>query len=305
MLKDRQKGSFFGLIIGDAMGAPYEFKKENTFNVSNKYSKGGWLKVSKGEWTDDTSMTICLAESIIEKQDIDIQDQMNKYYLWMTKGFRSSRDYCIDIGHTTEKNIKKYYNNKDIYNIKVDNKSNNYANGGMMRLAPIPICYYNKFNLIKNIIKTTIITHNSKVCIDANIIFGQLIANAIKGYPKENLFQNISFTNIEKVVKQRFVKFKNINYEPNVLPTGNVLDCIELTMYAIFKFDNFIDGLIYLLKLGNDSDTVGAIYGQLAGAIYGFKSIDKYYFDNLLYKDQLNDIFENLILINKGNYDGR
>lgn len=299
MLKDRQKGSFFGLIIGDAMGAPYEFKESQTFEVTKEYNRGGWLSVKKGEWTDDSTMALCVSESLIEKKLNDIEDQVEKYYMWFKNGYLTTRDECFDIGNTTRSNVLKFFNNKKIHNIKIDENSNNYANGGMMRLAPLPIFYFNSIYLIDNIIESTKVTHNSKVCIDSNIIYGQLIANAIKGYNKENLFQNINFSNIDEKVKERFFKYKEIDYIPNVLPTGNVLDCIELSIYALYAFNNYIDGLLWLLQFGNDSDTIGAIYGQLAGAIYGFESLDSYYFNNLIKKEELLYIFNNLITTQK------
>lgn len=296
ILNDRQKGAFFGLIIGDAFGAPFEFKEANSFILTKEYSFGGWLNVRKGEWTDDSTMALCIAESLNENNKLDLLDINNKFLEWYYFGYLTTRNKCFDIGNTTCNNILR---NKNINNLKknisIDIDSENYANGGAMRLAPIPIFYFNSIYLIDNIIDVTKLTHNSKVCIDTNIVFGQLISNAIKGYSKENLFQNINFDNIENIVKERFFKFKEKDYIPNVLPTGNVLDCMELTMYAIYNFDNFIDGLIYLVQLGNDSDTIGAIYGQLAGAIYGFESIDKYYFNKLMKKDELLYIFNKLI----------
>lgn len=292
---DRQKGALFGLAIGDAMGAPYEFMKQG-FEVNKEYIEGGWLNVTKGEWTDDTSMALCLSNSLIAKKSFDGKDQIEKYYRWFKTGYMSTRNHCFDIGNTTRAAITKNHFIQDLDSVlKVDENSNNYANGALMRFAPIPIVFWNKSTLSKYAKMSALTTHTSKICIETNIIFGKIMSNLIKGCSKEQMLSNIDFNSFDEKIIERIDKSQ---YKTNTLPTGNVLDCLEISLYALQNFDTFIDGLLYVISLGEDTDTIGAIYGQLAGSYYGLSGIPEYYIDNLQLSPLINTLANELIKLN-------
>ena len=139
-LQNKFKGCLYGSIIGDALGAPYEFKERGSYKAGIRYGTGGNFGLRKGEWTDDTSMSLCTINSIMEKGTVDYDDLMNKWYKWYKDGYMSSRDVCYDIGMTTSRSLMLYNQTKEMFSGLSHSKFS--GNGGIMRFAPIAVyCY--------------------------------------------------------------------------------------------------------------------------------------------------------------------
>ena len=100
-LLERYQGCLIGLAVGDALGAPVEFLSRGSFEPVTDMQGGGAFNLEPGQWTDDTSMALCLAESLIEKKGFDARDQMERYLKWYRTGYLSSTGECFDIGRTT------------------------------------------------------------------------------------------------------------------------------------------------------------------------------------------------------------
>ncbi len=137
----RYRGSLLGLAVGDALGTTLEFKSPGTFLPITDMVGGGPFNLEPGEWTDDTSMALCLAESLIEKEKFDPIDQMQRYLKWYRDGHLSSNGKCFDIGMTVGNALRKFEKTKDPYSGSED--PNSAGNGSLMRLAPIPLVYAN------------------------------------------------------------------------------------------------------------------------------------------------------------------
>jgi ADP-ribosyl-[dinitrogen reductase] hydrolase len=135
------KGALLGLAIGDALGTAVEFLKPGTFEPITDIVGGGVLNLAAGKWTDDTSMALCLADSLIEKGEFDAFDQLEKYYKWFTEGYNSSEDECVDIGNATRSALYLYANSAQPYCGDISRL--NAGNGSIVRLAPISIFYRN------------------------------------------------------------------------------------------------------------------------------------------------------------------
>ena len=289
---DKITGSLVGLAIGDAMGAPYEFKATG-YEVKDNYITGGTHNVSVGEWTDDTSMALCLAQSLIDNDNFNAKDQMDNYLSWYEDGYFSTRDRCFDIGNTVSSALRKYKKTSEPYSgIKGDNNSGNCS---LMRLAPIALRYYNKpNNLIGYAAKSSQTTHKSELAVDSCIFYAQLIAGAINGFSKEKL---LSKDFIKKDgLRSEVVSVINGSYRIDKLyrPTGYVINTLETALMAFYRFDNFKDGLLHVISLGDDTDTVGAVYSQLAGAYYGYSNIDQKYKKEVQKHDMIYSIAQKL-----------
>ena len=111
----RYRGSLLGLAVGDALGTTLEFKSPGTFTPIKDMVGGGPFNLEPGEWTDDTSMALCLAESLIEKEKFDPIDQMQRYLKWYREGHLSSNGKCFDIGNTVHNALIKFEKTKDPY----------------------------------------------------------------------------------------------------------------------------------------------------------------------------------------------
>jgi len=292
MSKNRIVGSLIGLAVGDALGAPYEFKTP-PYQISDNYVEGGVHNVSIGEWTDDTSMALCLAQSLIEKNGFDAKDQMDKYLSWYEDGYFSTRSECFDIGNTVARALGIYKHTQEPFSGIVGD--DNSGNGSLMRLAPLSLYYYqDKDKLIDYSSKNSQTTHKSELAIDSCIYYAQLIAGAIQGRSKEELLSN-EFVDT-KDMRKEVIKVTNGSYKEDKIykPTGYVVDTLETALMAFYRFNSFEDGLLHVVSLGYDTDTIGAVYGQLAGAFYGYDTIPKRWTSSLMEHDMIYNIAENI-----------
>jgi len=290
--KNKIIGSLIGLAVGDAFGAPYEFKTP-PYQMSDNYVEGGVHNMSVGEWTDDTSMALCLAQSLIDKNGFDAKDQMDKYLSWYEDGYFSTRLECFDIGNTVARALGIYkYTQEPFSGIVGDENS---GNGSLMRLAPIALYYYHDKNkLINYASQSSQTTHKSELSVDACIYYAQLIAGAIKGNSKEELLSN-EFVDT-KDMRKEVISIVNGSYKEDKIyqPTGYVIDTLETALVAFDRFNSFEDGLLYIVSLGYDTDTVGAVYGQLAGAFYGYDNIPNKWKSSLMRHNMIYNIAEKI-----------
>jgi ADP-ribosyl-[dinitrogen reductase] hydrolase len=279
--KDKALGSFIGLAVGDALGAPVEFKEPGEFEPVTDYRTGGVWRLPLGYWTDDTSMAICLAKSILDTDTIDHVNLLEYFSRWWLKGENSSTGRCFDIGNTTKNAIHKFNNDNRNNTVKVytpaPDRHDLSGNGSIMRLAPVAIRWHNdKELLIKNSIEQSLTTHGSKECQQCCAELGTLIARAING----------------EDIKSELTAFASVqNKVPN---SGRALDTMIAAKWAVGSTSNFNDAVLAAVNLGGDADTIAAVAGQIAGAVYGLDSIKKEWVNQLYMVDDLKTLAEKL-----------
>ena len=132
---DRALGAFVGLAIGDALGAPVEFCRRDTFEPVTGMRAGGYFKLPAGAWTDDTAMALCLAESLIGHPELDQKDLLDRFCLWADKGVNTSTGVCVGIGQNTLRVLGNYHRKGELFAPETRQKSD--GNGAIMRLAPV------------------------------------------------------------------------------------------------------------------------------------------------------------------------
>lgn len=277
---ERYLGSLLGLAIGDALGGTVEFCKPGTFQPITEMIGGGVHELAPGEWTDDTSMALCLAESLLACHGFDAHDQMTRYLRWYREGYRSSKGYCFDIGNATREALVRFErtgqpNSGSLHPMAA-------GNGSIMRLAPVPLFYANDpLAAIRLSGKSSVTTHAAAEPVDACRYLGGLIAGAVNGSTKEALLSSLycpvqdGWTTeplaprIEAIAKGSF-KQKNSSA---IKGSGYVVDSLEAALWAFYRTDSFEEGVLLAVNLGDDADTTGAVYGQLAGAYYGLSGL--------------------------------
>jgi len=273
---ERYRGSLFGLAIGDALGASIEFQPPGTFTPVEDMIGGGIFKLRPGDWTDDTSMALCLADSLIESRGFNAADQMDRYLRWYHQGYLSSQGWCFDIGTTTRRALLQFETTRNALG-GIDEEQA-AGNGSLMRLAPIPLAYASQPTLALDLAgDSSKTTHANKLCIDACRYFSALIVGVLQERSKEELLSEM-FTPVKEYWKHRPLtplieeialgSFKR-KEPPEIQGSGYVVQSLEAALWAFYKTDNFKDGCLLAVNLGDDADTTGAIYGQLAGAFYG------------------------------------
>jgi ADP-ribosyl-[dinitrogen reductase] hydrolase len=186
MTRERYRGALLGLAAGDALGTTLEFKPPGTFAPLTDMTGGGPFGLKPGEWTDDTSMALCLAESLIEKHGFDAKDQMDRYCLWYERGHLSSTGRCFDIGNTVRSALETYLRTENPFS--GPESPNAAGNGSLMRLAPVPLFFaLNPKHAIHQSGESSRTTHGTKAAADACRYFAGLLVGALRGKPKAEL----------------------------------------------------------------------------------------------------------------------
>src|SRR5580658_3419056 len=136
----RYRGCLLGLACGDAVGTTVEFQPRGSFPAMTDMVGGGPFELAPGQWTDDTSMALCLAESLLHCNGFDARDQMSRYANWWREGYLSSTGECFDIGITTRGALERFLITGNPFSGSPH--PNTAGNGSLMRLAPVVLFYY-------------------------------------------------------------------------------------------------------------------------------------------------------------------
>lgn len=270
-LSDRKKGCLVGLAVGDAVGTTLEFRQRGTFEPITDMVGGGPFDLLPGQWTDDTSMALCLAHSLIHKNGFDPVDQMNRYCNWYQYGYMSSTGECFDIGATVATALNSYLKTGNPFSGAIDERSS--GNGSLMRLAPIAIFYHdNHTDLIHYAGESSRTTHGSAECIDACKYFASLLVTAMSARDKEELHSTFYRPTTAKVNAIASGLYLAKSYE-QLTGSGYVIESLESALWCFHKADSFGEAILLAANIGNDADTTAAICGQIAGAFYGCAGI--------------------------------
>lgn len=283
---DRLKGSLLGLASGDAVGTTVEFKPRGTFKPITDMVGGGPFRLDPGQWTDDTSMALCLGHSLAYRKTFDPKDQMNRYCNWYQHGYMSSNGKCFDIGNTISSALLSYLNTKEPFSGSTDKMSS--GNGSIMRLSPIVIFYHNEQDQCLHYAgESSRTTHGSVECVEACKIFARLILNALDSKNKhEALDRSIYQTNSAKLECIFNQEFLNLKYE-ELTGSGYVVESLISALWCFFNSNTFEEAILLATNIGNDADTTAAIAGQIAGAYYGKEGIPKHWLAMLTMSDEI------------------
>lgn len=289
-MKNRVIGSFIGLACGDAVGTSLEFKPRGSFDPIEDMIGGGPFNLLPGEWTDDTSMALCLAESLLYKKGFDATDQMNRYCNWYHHGYMSCTNECFDIGCTVSTALNRYLQTNNPFSGSVD--INSSGNGSLMRLAPIAMVYRSSpIKLLSFAEDSSRTTHASSECVDSCRYLASLLVAAYSSVNKDEIF-NISFKpSTPKVASIASGAWKNKNYN-ELKGSGYVIQSLEAAIWCFYHSTDFKDAILLSANLGDDADTTAAICGQLAGAYYGLESIPAEWRARLAWSEKLHQIAE-------------
>ena len=301
----RFRGCLLGLAVGDAVGTTLEFKPPGSFKPISDMVGGGPFRLKPGEWTDDTSMALCLAHSLLEKNGFDPKDQMDRYCRWWKEGYLSSNGRCFDIGNTVAEALRRYQKTGDP--IAGSTSPHSAGNGCIMRLAPVPMFYFNDpEEAIEKSAKSSTTTHGAAACLDAGRYLAALLIGALSGSSKEEILSS-RFTLVPGYWDQKPLvyeideiacgSFKHKN-PPQIQGTGYVLRSLEAALWSFYKTDSFQPAILKAANLGDDADTTAAICGQLAGAFYGEFGIPKNWLEKLAMRQEITNLAESLLAAN-------
>lgn len=305
-VRDRMYGCFLGAVVGDAFGSAYEFKQRDTYKVSPNMEMTVF-GLPAGSFTDDSSMLLCLAESLIVKKGFDPVDQMERYVKWWTDGYMSSSPErgCFDIGRTTRVALGRFLSDKK-QNKPIDGQYGldgefDSGNGGIMRLAPIPILYWIDVDIAGSCSAlSSKTTHASTECLECATLMGRAVALLLQGRQKSDVLDDlkksepiVTSTKIQDICSGSYLQ----KSRDDISTSGYVVHTLEAALWAFFKTSTFEQGMLLLAGMGGDVDTVCCVYGQLAGAFYGLSAVPTRWKQSLQRLDLLCDICARLVAL--------
>lgn len=306
MPTDRQRGALLGLAIGDALGAAVEFKPPGTFPKVTGYRGGGPHGLAPGEWTDDSSMALALADSLAAA-GWNLNDQAGRYLAWWRKGEYSVNSRCFDIGITTQRALARF---EKTGNAKTagDTSERASGNGSIMRLAPVPIRYAHLFpadleQLVSRLIESSLVTHASPQCLSACAYMGLVLCGLIHGIDRHEVLDaqwgpllelkqiHALHPEVEEVAAGSFRK----KQPPEIAGSGYVVKSLEAALWAFNEAKDFREALLRAVNLGDDADTTGAVCGQLAGAYWGESGIPRRWQEELARPEMIKKALQGLV----------
>jgi len=321
--KDMMMGCLVGLAVGDAYGTTYEFKSR--FEVPAEHQLhdsiigGGPFKLNPGDWTDDTSMALCLAESLIENGWAP-HDQMHRWTKWWQHGYNSVTGECFDIGGATQRAIG-WYNMTEGKSYVTDSQA--AGNGVLMRLAGVPMILHGDIHsVLSSCAEQSIMTHPSSQSIECTMLMGAILDKIFSGERDKKVianFETLLDEDGKATYKEMYEKhschengkietIKRVEYDgidvnadgvsaDRITGSGYCVDTLESVMWAFLGTDSYKAGLKRVVSLGEDTDTTGAVYGQIAGAYYGLKAIP--WTDKITWSEKIHELAEKLYELNK------
>lgn len=238
---------------------------------------GGYFRLEIGQWTDDTSMALCLAESLVRSEGFDAGDQMRRYVNWYRYGYMSSTGECFDIGTTTQQALIDFLQTENPFSGSCEPSS--AGNGSLMRLAPVVLYYakqpHDALNFSRESSRTT---HGALECLDACELFAHYLLLALAGQTKDEILSSVSSLGLlsPKIIEIANGVYKNKKID-EIKGSGYVVESLEAALWCFFQTDSFEAAILQAANLGDDADTTAAICGQLAGAFYGEQQIPEHW----------------------------
>lgn len=271
-MNKKLKDAIYGLAVGDALGVPFEFKKRLTF-YCNDMIGNGTHKQPIGTWSDDTSMTLATCDSIKNFGSINCDDIRDRFEKWLFNKQYTPFGEVFDCGFTCSEAIY----NKEGFNDIMSN-----GNGSLMRILPLAFIPDISDEQIKDV---SAITHAHDISKEGCLFYVRIAQGLIKGDDLSKL--------IDKIVDENSI-YKRLRYinsiqEDQIKSTGYIVDTLEAAIWCIANTKNYKDCVLQAVNLGDDTDTIAAVAGGLAGIIYGYNNIPMEWINNLQAKNIIDN----------------
>ncbi|MCG5247322.1 ADP-ribosylglycohydrolase family protein [Methylorubrum extorquens] len=292
-IRDRALGALVGLAMGDAIGTTVEFEQRGSFDTVTDMIGGGPFNLEPGEWTDDTSMALCLADSLLARDGLDERDLLERFCRWFREGENSVTAHCFDIGNVTASALTHFEETGDIHAGPTDRMT--AGNGSLMRLSPVAVRYWNDSDRLRDAARRqSYTTHGAQEAVDACEAFSAILSAAIQGRPLTDVlsasFGHPLSDGVQAIIEGSW-KGKR---RDDVRSSGYVLHSLEAALWCVGSSGSFSEAVLKAVNLGDDADTTGAITGQFAGAFYGLSGIPERWRKRLAWNDRVEGLADRL-----------
>jgi ADP-ribosylglycohydrolase len=305
-INNKLKGMLWGGVVADALGVPYEFDARGNFEATGMTGFGTY-NMPVGSWSDDSTMTLCLVENMLEGGEE--HDLMKKFANWYLKGYMTPTDRLFDIGNITTEAIERYLANPDDASAWGARGEYSNGNGALMRISPlVPLLKGKNVEEKYKLIQTyTALTHAHTRSVLANVIYLEILyaiifenaeleasvdmaKSEIVEYIKVDSEIESQLTHFERIL-ENFPELLNLP-EPEIASDGYVVHTLEAALWCVGNSQSYRDTVLHAVNLGSDTDTTADVAGSLSGALYGFGSIPTEWIDVILKKDELSKLID-------------
>lgn len=292
---DRARGALLGLACGDAVGTTVEFCSRGTFEPVTDLVGGGPFRLRPGEWTDDTSMALCLAESLIEKGAFDPADQLERYVSWMTTGHLGANGKCFDVGLTVRRALADFMRTRD----PRSGPTGPYTagNGSIMRLAPVVLWAFPAREAVdRYAAASSLTTHGADEAVACCRILGGILCSLLEGRDRHDALTSVPPARWMSP-GLRHVAAAGYTSKPadDIRGTGYAVASLEAALWCFARASSFEEAVLTAVNLGDDADTTGAVCGQLAGAHFGRAAIPERWLERLVMRDRMDEWAQRLL----------
>ncbi len=293
--QDRARGSLLGLACGDAVGTTVEFVPRGSFRPVTDMVGGGPFELRPGQWTDDTSMALCLAESLLKCDGFNPADQMLRYLRWFREGYLSSNGECFDIGNTVHRSLIEFERTGEPFSGPTDPRS--AGNGSIMRLAPVVLLAFPDREAASiYAAQSSRTTHGAPEAVEACGILAGILSALLAGERKEAAVSSVVPTDsMSASLRDITSGIYRQKVEDEIRGSGYVVESLEAALWCFYQSDDFEEAVLRAANLGDDADTTAAVCGQLAGALWGESGIPGPWLERLAMAARIRSMADDLL----------
>lgn len=286
--RDRAVGALLGLAVGDAIGTTLEFAPRDSRPPLTGMTGGGPFALAPGQWTDDTAMALCLAQSLLHCGGLDEADLMARFCRWWREGENSCTGRCFDIGNATQSALARFERTGEARaGLAFPSAA---GNGSLMRLAPVALRWHrDRDGAAAAAHAQSLTTHGSGTAAEACAYFCHLLLDAIEGRPVAEVIAPRDWSGDPQIraIAQGTWRMKDRDAIPS---SGYVVHTLEAALWSVARARDFRDAVLTAANLGGDADTVAAVAGQLSGALWGASAIPEEWRTRLAWHDHIAEL---------------
>lgn len=299
MTLDQIKAVMIGHAVGDALGVPVEFKTREYIAKDPVTSMRGYgsYAVPAGAWSDDTSMSLC-ALAAMGRKDWTFEEVMDNFFAWMSDNRFTATDETFDVGYTCFNAILNYRQNRmPVSECGLYDEDSN-GNGSLMRIHPFSLLVDTETAEWESVIdQASALTHGHDRSKLACRIYTMILSALLDNSDKNAVF----FALLQADCRYRshpehrhFRRLFAMDFEDTPLTaiksTGYVVDTLEAAVWCLLTTDSYEECVLKAVNLGEDTDTVAAVAGGLAGALYGYDAIPLSWRTTLKRRQDIEDL---------------
>jgi len=306
-MTDKILGGLWGAIIGDALGVPVEFKSREEVRRSPVTTMRGYgtFNLPPGSWSDDSSLMLCTAESLLNGFDTDLMGKL--FIRWLNDAYWTPWGDVFDVGGATHSAIKRMIRGIPPEEAGVDNERDN-GNGSLMRILPVSIYFagYPVQDILNNTHRASSLTHRHTRSLIACGIYSLMVSALLQDKrPYDSYKYAINQAQIsydKRPYSDELVHFRRILTgdihklpEDEIQSSGYVVHTLEASIWCLLNSNTFTEAVLKAVNLGDDTDTTGIVTGGLAGIHYGFGAIPEEWINTIARKEDIERLFKGFV----------